>query len=198
LDTSMSKQDSGVVLGLIAAMGFAACKHKGQFRKDDPATPYINHPIAVAEVLARAGGVSDPVTLQAALLHDTLEDTDAVGGELEGLFGEEVRRTVEEVTDDGSLPQAERKRLQVLRAPGLSVRARLIRLADKICNVADLGGESPIGWSTGRKLEYLRWARLVVDGVRGVHPVLESRFDAVAAEREALLLAQEEAPGSSV
>ena len=51
--------------------------------------------------------------LQAAVLHDTVEDTQTTFDELEKLFGEEVRSLVDEVSDDKSLPKQERKRLQV-------------------------------------------------------------------------------------
>ncbi|WP_448598921.1 HD domain-containing protein [Thermoleptolyngbya sp.] len=51
------------------------------------ASPYINHPIEVAEILARVGGVSDVITLQAAILHDTLEDTETTPEEIDAAFG---------------------------------------------------------------------------------------------------------------
>ena len=85
---------------ILKALHFAANKHRDQRRKDVEASPYINHPIEVAELLARVGGVTDPVTLQGAILHDTIEDTKTTPEELEAAFGQEVRRVVEEVTDD--------------------------------------------------------------------------------------------------
>src|SRR5688572_32844604 len=100
---------------LLAAMKFAADKHRDQRRKDPVASPYINHPIVVAEVLARAG-VADIVALQAAILHDTLEDTDTTPEEIEHNFGREVLDIVLEMTDDKSLPKDVRKRLHMPRA----------------------------------------------------------------------------------
>src|SRR4051794_29805879 len=117
---------------LLKALKFAAQKHRNQRRKDSDASPYINHLIEVAEALASVGGITDLTTLQAAVLHDTIEDTQTSPEELEALFGSEVRGLVEEMTDDKRLPKAERKRLQTERAPRLSNRAKQIKIADKI------------------------------------------------------------------
>uniref|UniRef100_A0A670YZ12 Guanosine-3',5'-bis(diphosphate) 3'-pyrophosphohydrolase MESH1 n=1 Tax=Pseudonaja textilis TaxID=8673 RepID=A0A670YZ12_PSETE len=132
---------------LLDAVDFAARKHSGQRRKDPERTPYINHPIGVAQILAQEAGVADVAVLQAALLHDTVEDTDTTFAEIEQRFGPEVRRLVEELTDNKALPQAERKRLQVERAAGLSAGARLVALADKLYNLRDLDRRVPEGWS---------------------------------------------------
>src|SRR3954465_11479885 len=120
---------------LLAALHFAADKHRDQRRKDAEASPYINHPIEVAELLTRVGGVRDLVALQAAILHDTIEDTHTTPEELEGRFGARGRKVVEEVTDEKTLPKVDRKRLQIEHAPHLSPEARLVKLADKIANV---------------------------------------------------------------
>uniref|UniRef100_A0A8D0EQ21 Guanosine-3',5'-bis(diphosphate) 3'-pyrophosphohydrolase MESH1 n=2 Tax=Strix TaxID=36304 RepID=A0A8D0EQ21_STROC len=130
---------------LLEAADFAAGKHKGQRRKDPEGTPFINHPIGVARILAHEAGVTDIVVLQAALLHDTVEDTDTTFSEIEERFGEEVRHVVEEVTDDKALPKMERKRLQIERAPGSSPRAKLVKLADKLYNLRDLNRCTPQG-----------------------------------------------------
>ncbi|XP_066415221.1 guanosine-3',5'-bis(diphosphate) 3'-pyrophosphohydrolase MESH1 [Molothrus aeneus] len=158
---------------LLEAVDFAARKHKEQRRKDPEGTPYINHPIAVARILAHEAGVTDMVVLQAALLHDTVEDTDTTFSEIEEWFGAEVRRVVEEVTDDKSLPKMERKRLQIERAPTCSPRAKLVKLADKLHNLRDLNRCTPQGWSEERVQEYFRWAARVVSGLRGSSAALE-------------------------
>lgn len=168
--------------GLFAALHFAADKHRDQRRKGECASPYINHPIEVAELLVRVGGVTDFRILQAAVLHDTLEDTQATAEELEARFGATVRGLVEEVTDDKSLPKAERKRLQVQHAPSLSAGARQIKIADKICNVRDVCMRPPRDWPMDRRLEYLAWAERVVAGCRGVNAALERQFDRILAE----------------
>jgi (p)ppGpp synthase/HD superfamily hydrolase len=168
-------------LRLLTAVRFAAEKHRLQRRKDGE-SPYINHPIQVAELLATVGGVTDVATLQAAVLHDTIEDTQTTAAELEGLFGEEVRQLVEEVTDDKSLPKARRKELQVEHAPHLSRGAQQIKLADKICNVADMGRCKLQGWTNERTLEYFDWSERVIAGLRGANPALEKKFDEVVAD----------------
>ena len=169
----------GALTRLVAAVAFAAEKHRHQRRKDAEASPYINHPIALADVLANEGGVDDEVVLMAAILHDTVEDTETTGEELAGLFGAAVAGIVLEVTDDRTLPKGERKRRQVAHSPALSRRAKLVKLADKICNLRDIAARPPADWSAQRRRDYFRWAKAVVDGLRGVHPGLESLFDAV-------------------
>jgi guanosine-3',5'-bis(diphosphate) 3'-pyrophosphohydrolase len=64
-----------VIPHLIKSIDFAAKKHSSQRRKDPEGTPYINHPIGVAKILVDAQ-ILDLCTLQAAILHDTIEDTD--------------------------------------------------------------------------------------------------------------------------
>ena len=140
-------------------------------------TPYINHPIALASVLSREGGVQDGVVLAAALLHDTLEDTQTDPDELRAAFGDRIADIVGEVTDDKSLVKAERKRLQIEDAAALSREAKLVKLADKICNVRDVADQPPAKWDLARRREYFEWARAVVDRMRGTHPELEKRFD---------------------
>lgn len=163
---------------LLRAAVFAAHKHRNQRRKDADASPYINHCVAVANAIAQAG-IDDPIVLVAALLHDTIEDTETTRDQIEAEFGPEIASVVAEVTDDKSLPKAERKRLQVEHAAQLSDRAKLVKIADKICNLRDIVGSPPADWSIERKREYFDWARAVVDQVRGVHPQLEDAFDTI-------------------
>ncbi len=165
---------------LRAAM-FAAEKHRTQRRKDIE-TPFINHPIQLAYILVQAG-IEDPVVLAAALLHDTIEDTNTTHDEIEIVFGHEVANIVAECSDDKRLGKLERKQEQIERAAKISARARLVKLADKIANVSDIDGAPPAGWSVERKREYFDWAKKVVDQMRGTHAVLEARFDAEYAKR---------------
>ena len=166
---------------LIRAAAFAAHKHRDQRRKDAAASPYINHPLALADVLANEGGVEDVDVLCAALLHDTIEDTETTADELQREFGTKIAGIVGEVTDDKALPKAERKRLQVEHAGHASREAQLVKLADKICNLRDILASPPADWSVQRKREYYDWAAQVVDRIRGAHPELESVFDAAYA-----------------
>ena len=171
-------------LGLILkALAFAAHKHRDQRRKDAQASPYINHPIALANVLRNEGGVADPIVICAALLHDTIEDTETTAEELEREFGKSIRDIVVEVTDDKALPKADRKRLQVEHAPYLSEAAKLVKLADKICNLRDVADNPPSRWDLERRQQYFEWARQVVDGLRGAHERLERVFDEAHSHR---------------
>lgn len=172
-----SRHTEKLMNNLVAAIAFAADKHRNQRRKDHEASPYINHPIALANVLANEAGIEDERVLVAAVLHDTIEDTETTEQELMRLFGKEVADIVTEVTDDKALPKAERKRLQVEHAAHISRRAKLVKLADKICNLRDIAKSPPVDWSVERKREYFDWANAVVDQLRGVHPSLERLFD---------------------
>jgi guanosine-3',5'-bis(diphosphate) 3'-pyrophosphohydrolase len=166
---------------LLAALHFAADKHRYQKRKDEASSPYINHPIAVAELLAGVGGVTDLSVLRAAVLHDTLEDTKTTRRELVARFGRKVAGLVAEVTDDKRLPKQRRKQLQIEHAPSLSHGAKLVKLGDKICNLLDVTTSPPKKWNEQRQLQYIEWSCLVVDGCRGASPPLERYFDRVAA-----------------
>lgn len=162
---------------LLHALSFAAYKHRDQRRRNREASPYINHAIDVASIVANIGEVNDLVTLVGAILHDTIEDTETTGDELEHEFGFAVRQLVEEVTDDKSLSKSERKRMQVERAPHISTRAKLIKLGDKICNTRDISQAPPADWSVERRREYLDWTEQVVAGCRGTNPKLEQFYD---------------------
>jgi guanosine-3',5'-bis(diphosphate) 3'-pyrophosphohydrolase len=163
---------------ILRAASFAAEKHRNQRRKDADASPYINHPLGLARVLAEEGGVTDPATLCAALLHDTIEDTDTTPAELEREFGAEITGLVLEVSDDKSLPKAERKRAQAEHAAHISDKAKRVKLADKICNLRDVANAPPANWSLERRQEYFDWAKSVIDNLRGVDARLEVVFDA--------------------
>jgi guanosine-3',5'-bis(diphosphate) 3'-pyrophosphohydrolase len=166
---------------ILRAATFAAERHRDQRRKGTDAAPYINHPLALANLLATCG-VDDPAVLAAALLHDTVEDTETTPEELAEAFGGEVAAIVVEVTDDKTLPKAERKRMQIGHAAHLSDQAKLVKLADKVCNLHDLS-HSPPDWPLDRKREYFDWAPAVVDQLRGTHARLEAMFAAEYARR---------------
>jgi guanosine-3',5'-bis(diphosphate) 3'-pyrophosphohydrolase len=163
---------------IILAANFAANKHRDQRRKDREASPYINHPLALAFVLTNeVTGITDENVIAAAILHDTIEDTDTTTTEISNLFGEAVLRIVLELTDDKNLPKETRKQLQIDNASKLSREAKLVKLADKICNVRDMANSPPINWSLERQLEYFDWTKAVIDGLRGTHTELEVLFD---------------------
>ena len=164
------------------ALQFAAHKHRDQRRKDPEASPYINHPIALANVLW-GSGIHDPLVICAALLHDTVEDTETTEAELVETFGTRIASIVMEVTDDKSLLKARRKELQIEHAPHLTREAKLVKLADKISNVRDVAAAPPTDWPLERRREYFDWAKRVVDGLRGVDAGLEKLFDEAYAQR---------------
>ena len=168
---------------IMKALLFAAHKHCHQRRKDVDASPYINHPISLAHILSNEVGITDAEVICAALLHDTLEDTDTTVAELEQLFGATVSSIVSEVSDDIALPKSERKRLQIEHAAVISDPAKLVKLADKISNLRDVAVNPPADWTLQRRQEYFDWARQVIDQLRGVHQQLEAVFDAAYALR---------------
>jgi hypothetical protein len=166
--------ESGVLLKTLV---FAANKHQTQRRKDAAGTPYINHPIGVASILANEAGIHDVTVLQAALLHDTVEDTNTTLDEIRSIFGPAVATIVAEVTDDKSLPKEKRKELQVEHAKHISREAKLVKMADKIHNLRDLVGNPVPGWSVERIQGYFIWSRAVMDGCRGINYPMDQELD---------------------
>ena len=171
-----------LVSGLLEALHFAAHRHRFQRRKDPGDPAYINHPIQVAKLIACVGRVSDLATLQAAFLHDTVEDTHTSFEELKEKFGDEVAGLVREVTEDKSLRKEQRKQLQIERAPRLSAEAKDIKIADKISNILDIAYSPPEGWSKERRAEYLDWSERVVAGCRGGNEGLVAHYDELLRE----------------
>ena len=174
------KEDMGIVF---RALAFAARQHRDQRRKDKQATPYINHPIELAELLINEGQVTDVNVITAAILHDTVEDTETTIQELETRFGSGIAGIVREVTDNKALPKTERKRLQIENAASCSDAAKLVKLADKICNLRDMLAHPPHDWPQERIRAYFDWALAVIQELRGVHPGLERLFDAAYARK---------------
>jgi guanosine-3',5'-bis(diphosphate) 3'-pyrophosphohydrolase len=170
------KESKMIPLLLLRALEFAARKHRDQRSKGEEASPYINHSISVALLLAEIGGVTDTDILAAAILHDTLEDTDTTVEELEAPFGVRIRKLVEEVTDDKTFPKYARKRRQIDHAEHLSANAVLLKLGDKIANVVDVTHFPPASWSIDRRREYLDSAEAVVSNCPRVNAVLEQHF----------------------
>ena len=168
---------------LLKALAFAAHKHRDQRRKDQEASPYINHPIALANILSNEGHIKDIEVICGALLHDTVEDTDTTPEELEREFGETIRQIVMDVTDDKSLEKAVRKQRQIEHAAHISDKAKLVKLADKISNLRDVANHPPANWDLGRRQAYFDWARAVIDQLRGVHGPIEALFDDAYAHR---------------
>jgi (p)ppGpp synthase/HD superfamily hydrolase len=166
-----------MIHAILEAAQFAAEKHANQRRKGATAEPYINHLIEVANLVAGALPEPDANLIMAAFLHDSVEDVGVTPRELEDRFGADVASLVAEVTDDKSLPKAERKRLQIENAPHKSVRAQYIKLADKISNLRSLLKSPPEDWDERRRREYFAWAKQVVDALPQANSQLRAEFD---------------------
>jgi guanosine-3',5'-bis(diphosphate) 3'-pyrophosphohydrolase len=188
----MSEMDVQVAANLrpdqavLKAAHFAAQKHAGQRRKGTAAEPYINHLLEVAELVSSALAEPDIDLVIAALLHDTVEDTGVTKEVLVEAFGSDVADLVMEVTDEKSLPKAERKRLQIVQASQISVRAQAIKLADKISNLRGILASPPADWSGERKREYFEWAKQVVDCLSAPNQMLKAEFERLYRQVESL------------
>lgn len=175
--STLTKGEKEAPLSLvIRALHFAASKHRDQRRKDHACSPYINHPIALVQILVNEVQIDDEIILAAALLHDTVEDTDTLPEEIERLFGPRVRSIVAEVTDDRHLTRSERKALQIQHAPLLSREAAIVKIADKIANLRDMQASPPLNWTQERKDDYRDWAQKVVEQIQNPHPGLLNLF----------------------
>ena len=172
---------------ILDAVIFAAQKHQGHIRKNHQGLPYITHPLTVAREIDTIGQLHDQDILIAAILHDTIEDTQTTQHEIREFFGEHVLMIVLEVTDDKSLPRQQRKQLQVIHAAQLSYPAKIIKLADKLVNCRDILESPPKDWSLDRRRDYIQWAADVVAQIRGTNLPLESAFDIILAEAESKL-----------
>ena len=188
----MSEMDVQVAANLrpdqavLKAAHFAAQKHAGQRRKGTAAEPYIKHLLEVAELVSSALAEPDIDLVIAALLHDTVEYTGVTKEVLVEAFGSDVADLVMEVTDEKSLPKAERKRLQIVQASQISVRAQAIKLADKISNLRGILASPPADWSGERKREYFEWAKQVVDCLSAPNQMLKAEFERLYRQVESL------------
>lgn len=162
---------------IFEALKYAAEKHKGQTRKGCDNAAYINHPIAVTNALVNIGKVNDEETIIASILHDVIEDTKTKPEEIASLFNQNIAHIVVEVSDDKWLPSEVRKKKQIENAPNLSIPARQIRIADKLCNVRDIIDFPPKKWDKKRRIYYLEWTKKVVDQIRGTNQFLEELYD---------------------
>lgn len=157
---------------LLKAIEYSAKKHEGQIRKDAEKTPYIIHPIGVTELVWEVGNIRSVNVLISALLHDSLEDTDATENEIETLFGSRVLYTVKEVTNDPNLSGQENKKRQVDHARMMSLDGQLVKLADRLYNVKDLKSPPP-SWSKKKVDEYYGWGEKLLAELKGTNEDLE-------------------------
>jgi GTP diphosphokinase / guanosine-3',5'-bis(diphosphate) 3'-diphosphatase len=169
---------------VLKAADAAARWHMHQRRKGPAEEPYINHLVEVAMLIAEATGGADPNLVVAALLHDAIEDCEVPKELISETFGDDVASIVVEVTDDKSLHKSERKVKQIETASTKSSRAKMLKLADKTSNLRAIASSAPTDWSVKRRMDYVRWAREVAGGLRGVNQNLEEQFDQAAAAAE--------------
>lgn len=158
----------------IEAVKFATLKHAGQYRSaaNRVKVPYIVHPLEVAQILSKnyesksymeQSDVKEELDniLIAAVLHDTLEDTDATEDDISVMFGWDVLKIVKQVTDDPKLDKMAQKRMQVTDMPKKCREAQLIKIADKTANMRDIV-RIPPPWKKESALAYIAQAREVV------------------------------------
>ncbi|ORY75006.1 HD domain-containing protein 3 [Leucosporidium creatinivorum] len=179
-----SSSSSSDTLLLLETAHFAAIAHAKQVRKNHARTPYINHPLDVARRIAAPGSTLSPSPpvhiLQAAMLHDVVEDTEYTADDIEARFGKRVRDIVMECSDDPSLNKAARKQAQIDHAPHKSWDAKHVKLADKLSNLTDLSspGGVPIGWTRERVEEYFQWGKRVTDAIgKDANPGLSEQLE---------------------
>lgn len=164
----------------LRAMLFATSHHRLQRRKSSESPAYIEHPVRVATVLQECG-VDDEDIIIAALLHDTVEDTDATLEDIQEQFGHNVADIVQGCTDDKSLPKAQRKLLQIEKVRDGPAGVKLVKLSDKLDNCQEIWSAPPVGWSRERAMGYALWSSVVCEQARGLNVELDRRLDALFA-----------------
>ena len=170
---------------ILRAAHAASVWHAEQRRKGSAEEPYIGHLLEVAQLVAESPeGQNDENLIIAALLHDAIEDAKIPYDQIAEMFGTDAADLVQEVTDDKKIEKQERKRLQIVNARHKSRRAAMLKLADKTSNLRAVANDPPVHWPVERRLEYVRWARAVVDGLPAASPWLRQKFEEAAAVAE--------------
>lgn len=161
---------------------FAAEAHAGQFRKDAKHTPYISHPVKVANILRNEAGITDETVLAAALLHDTVEDCGVDPKVIAARFGDDVARLVLEVTNPEGMPKDEVKRLQVEKSKLRSSGGNALKLSDRIDNLRDVLVSPPADWDSAQRRAYFEHGRQMVDAMPNAHEKLRNIFNEIYSE----------------
>jgi guanosine-3',5'-bis(diphosphate) 3'-pyrophosphohydrolase len=173
---------------LLEALEFASIAHKGQLRKFPANVPYISHLAAVAGILSRAGFREEVII--AGLLHDIIEDTNFNAEDIQEPFGGEVLALVTAVTENKSLPWAERKEKYLKQIETASEEAKAISAADLFANRMSnlLGlrrGENPWTKFSRQPVEYAR--RIFEIDTRRLNIIKNSAKIPFIAELEAVM-----------
>ena len=162
------------ILFIIKAFSFASQKHIFQLRRDEK-TPYINHLIEVATIIVEELKIFSKDIITAAILHDTLEDTNTNEKEISNLFGKETLSYVKEVTDDMSVSKIERKKRTIIKAQTFSYAASVIKLSDCISNIRSMI-KTPPNWTLERKIYYIEWQKELVKTLPHIKEELKGIF----------------------
>lgn len=131
-----------------------------------------------------SAGVDDVTTLQAAVLHDVVEDCNVTERELIDAFGAAVATAVVQCSDDKALSKHERKAycIEKAREGRMGLPAILVTLADKTHNLESMAVDGPPkGWSTARVSAYAGWASEATAPLRHANATLARRLDAALA-----------------
>jgi guanosine-3',5'-bis(diphosphate) 3'-pyrophosphohydrolase len=162
---------------VIKAIQLAVKAHQGQMRADKK-TPYVVHPLDVASKVA-----DQPELVIPAILHDTLEDSGKGKGSIivtremiAQEFGEKVASIVEELTQDKNLPKHERRAKMIEHCGKMSPEARVIKLADRLCNMQDMK-HMPQDFVD----RYCDEARQMVANMKGSHSLFEEEIQNIMA-----------------
>lgn len=148
---------------------FAAKAHDTQLRKYTKA-PYITHPVAVAQMVHSFGGTDEMVA--AALLHDTVEDTDVTIGAIEFNFGPQIAELVIWLTDDASIVgnRAFRKTAALQRLASAPAEAQTVKVADLIDNTYSI-----VEHDSNFAIVFLKEKRALLDVLHLANPHLLSK-----------------------
>jgi guanosine-3',5'-bis(diphosphate) 3'-pyrophosphohydrolase len=169
---------------IAAALLYAIEKHGAQQRGDG--SPYIAHPIRVAESVRSIAGVQDPEVVMAALMHDLIEDTAVEYDDLLRRFGQRVADLVAILSGDMRLPKPARRAEVVERIRTAEGAAKIVRLADRLDNLLDMASFSP-----ARKREYVAGSKRILEACQGANAALESALAGAIARQEAALAEQD-------
>ncbi len=161
------------------AVSFAARAHRNQLRKDGK-TPYVAHVLRVAMTTMVVFRCEDPIAIQSAILHDTIEDTTTDYEDIESRFGPQVASCVSCLTKNMALPEAIREKEYMQRLAAAPWQARLVKLADCYDNLCDLP-DLP-------ETQRARKARDAMD--RSQHALDISEVDALAGRQEVIAARQ--------
>lgn len=160
----------------ITAFRFAAEKHKEQ-KVPDTDWSYLAHLSMVAmEVMAALNHevhMDGDLAVQAAILHDTIEDTDATYDELESEFGQSVADGVLALTKDKTLETSEQMQDSLGRIKRQPKEIWMVKMADRITNLPP----PPSYWTTEKTQKYMEQAQLILDELRSGSAYLAKRLD---------------------